>query len=363
MITDITPLGNFKQKGKDSVENIQKTKYLYAPDAKILVVDDNEMNLKVMKNLLKLNAIKPDMVSSGEEALEKLKVETYDIILLDHMMPKMDGIETLEKAKENYLIGADTTVIALTANAVVGARETYLKAGFDDYLSKPVEIKALEQTLAKYLRPEMVDYKTRDEITVAEEIRKATEKKKAERAIIDGKPEERRGEDRRQTDDRRQEERRKGDRRHEDNEGDDFEILEFFPEDEENEDNTDVDEKDIDVILNANGINTADGLTYCADDEEFYREILNDYANSSDDRIRELEEACAAMDLDNYTIKVHALKSVAKTVGDKNVFEMAYALEMAAKGKDSETVQKKHPDLIAEYKEKAGIIKGIFKKS
>jgi signal transduction histidine kinase/CheY-like chemotaxis protein/HPt (histidine-containing phosphotransfer) domain-containing protein len=362
MITDITPLGNFKQKSKESVENIQKTKYLYAPDAKILVVDDNEMNLKVMKNLLKLNAIKPDMVSSGEEALEKLKVETYDIILLDHMMPKMDGIETLEKAKENYLIGADTTVIALTANAVVGARETYLKAGFDDYLSKPVEIKALEQTLAKYLRPEMVDYKTRDEITVAEEIRKATEKKKAERAIIDGKPEERRGEDRRQHDDRRQEERRKGDRRHEDNEGDDIEILEFFPEDEENDDNTDVDEKDIDVILNANGINTADGLTYCADDEEFYREILNDYANSSDDRIKELEEACAAMDLDNYTIKVHALKSVAKTVGDKNVFEMAYALEMAAKGKDSETVQKKHPDLIAEYKKKAGIIKGIFKK-
>ena len=220
----------------------------------------------------------------------------------------------------------------------------------------------MEQTLAKYLRPEMVDYKTRDEITVAEEIRKATEKKKAERAIIDGKPEERRGEDRRQNDDRRQEERRKGDRRHEDNEGDDFEILEFFPEDEENEDNTDVDEKDIDVILNANGSNTADGLTYCADDEEFYREILNDYANSSDDRIKELEEACAAMDLDNYTIKVHALKSVAKTVGDKNVFEMAYALEMAAKGKNSETVQKKHPDLIAEYKKKAGIIKGIFKK-
>ena len=370
MITDPTPLGNFKQKAKAEVENTEETKYLYAPDAKILVVDDNEMNLKVMKNLLKLNGIKPDMVDSGEAALEKMCVNKYDIILLDHMMPRMDGIETLNQAKINNFIFEDTTVIALTANAVVGARETYLNAGFDDYLSKPVEVKSLESALEKYLPGEMISYKTKEEIKISEAEREAEAKRIAERAVIDGKAEERRKDDRRQLDDRRHEVRRKGDRRKSgDYAGDeshvtddDLEILEFYPEDEESKDAevSVVDENDIMKYLSDNGINTVDGMTYCADDEDFYKEIIKEYATTSPDRIKELEDAFAVMDLDTYAIKVHALKSVAKTVGDKQIFERAYELEMASKGKKADIVKEKHSDLIENYKKMAQLINKVL---
>ena len=137
-----------------------------------------------------------------------LKNETYDIVFLDHMMPKMDGIETLNEAKEKYLLGPDTIVIALTANAVVGAKDMYLNAGFNDYLSKPVEIKTLEKTLVTYIRPEDISYLTKDEIAKAE-VKREEELKNHPRHIVNGKPEERR------QDDRRHEERRKGERRNE----------------------------------------------------------------------------------------------------------------------------------------------------
>ena len=376
MITDPKPLGDFKHKAKTENENSAETKYLYAPDARILVVDDNEMNLKVMKNLLKLNGIKPDMADSGEEALNLMAVNMYDIILLDHMMPKMDGIETLNQAKINNFIFEDTTVIALTANAVVGARESYLNAGFDDYLSKPVEIKSLEAALEKYLPSELISYKTKEEIKVSEAEREAEAKRRAERAVIDGKAEERRKDDRRQLEDRRHEVRRKGDRRKNANReaDDDLEILEFFPEDENGESGDDQKNKDSNInkdtssdgikdiwqYLIDNGINKADGMTYCADDEDFYKEILKEYATTSADRIKELEDAFAIMDLDTYAIKVHALKSVAKTVGDKQVFERAYALEMASKEKNAETVKEKHPELIMQYQKKADIINKVL---
>ncbi|MCR5356830.1 MAG: response regulator, partial [Lachnospiraceae bacterium] len=162
-ITDDSPIGDYEEKAKEALVVQDEDKYLYAPDARILVVDDNDLNLKVISNLLKLNGIAPDTVLSGKEALERMKASRYDVILLDHMMPHMDGIETLKKAREDNLIPEGCAVIALTANAVVGARETYLEAGFDDYLSKPVEIAAMESTLGKYLPKSKVSYKKRSE--------------------------------------------------------------------------------------------------------------------------------------------------------------------------------------------------------
>ncbi|MCR4604641.1 MAG: response regulator [Eubacterium sp.] len=156
-IIDDEPIGDYVERVKDSIEREQDC-YLYAPEAKLLVVDDNEMNLMVIKNLLKQNGIAPDLALSGEEALGKMKADTYDVILLDHMMPQMDGIETLHKAREEELIPEDCPVIALTANAVVGARESYLAEGFEDYLSKPVDVKELENMLGKHLPDEIVEY-------------------------------------------------------------------------------------------------------------------------------------------------------------------------------------------------------------
>ena len=128
-----------------------------APDAEILVVDDSDMNLYVVENLLKKTRIQITRSMSGQDCLEKMAEHHYDVIFLDHMMPGMDGIETLERAKamENSKCKG-VPVIALTANAISGVREMFLKKGFTDYLSKPVDSKALERMLQQYLPPEKV---------------------------------------------------------------------------------------------------------------------------------------------------------------------------------------------------------------
>lgn len=121
-----------------------------APDAKILVVDDNKMNVFVIKSLLKYTQAQVTACRSGQECLAYMEKESYDIVLLDHMMPKMDGIETIREILKKGL-KRDTVVIALTANAIAGAREKYLSNGFDDYLSKPIEVLVLDQMLKKYI--------------------------------------------------------------------------------------------------------------------------------------------------------------------------------------------------------------------
>lgn len=119
---------------------------------RILVVDDTALNLKVIGSFLSKTKADVTCVYSGEEMLELVTQNKYDIILLDHMMPNMDGIETLKRAKmmENNLSKA-TPVIALTANAIVGAREMYLEAGFDDYLSKPIKMDDLFEMISRYV--------------------------------------------------------------------------------------------------------------------------------------------------------------------------------------------------------------------
>ena len=146
------------------------TETLRAEGSRILVVDDNEMNLKVAKNLLKLFGIVPDLVDSGFEAVARLRSGNhYHLILLDHMMPKMDGIETLKMMRSEGLLKDNTPVIALTANAINGAKEQYLEAGFDDYLSKPIEVAKLEHQLIKFLPKELCSYKEAEEETGGQE--------------------------------------------------------------------------------------------------------------------------------------------------------------------------------------------------
>ena len=157
-IISAKPIGVYHDTVELDMEAKQNQKMLQAENAKILVTDDNTMNIKVASGLLKKFAIKCDSAYSGEETIELVKQKTYDIIFLDHMMPKMDGIETLTILKEQQLITDQTKVIALTANAIVGAEETYLAAGFDDYLSKPIDMGKLEELLHKYLDASLISY-------------------------------------------------------------------------------------------------------------------------------------------------------------------------------------------------------------
>lgn len=156
-VIDSSPMGNFRHKSEAKQDKEYKESFV-APDAKVLVVDDNEMNLAVVKALLKNTGIQITTCMSGMECLELTAKESFDVILLDHMMPEMDGIETLARLKASENKCSAAPVIALTANAIVGAKEEYLKAGFSDYLAKPIEGAELEMMLQKYLPKDMISF-------------------------------------------------------------------------------------------------------------------------------------------------------------------------------------------------------------
>lgn len=154
VIADKAPMGNIN--AVTTPHRQQETEYapsFSAPDAHILVIDDNEMNLKVFQGLLTQTQVHVDIGISGKECLEMIRKKHYDIIFLDHMMPDMDGLETFEriqKEQDEHLC-KDVPVIILTANAVFGARDMYLAKGFSDYLAKPVTGKVLESAIRKFL--------------------------------------------------------------------------------------------------------------------------------------------------------------------------------------------------------------------
>lgn len=130
----------------------RKTEELYAPDANILAVDDNDMNLKVIAAFLKNSGVHLDFAENGKIALDKTKQKKYDLILMDHMMPEMDGIEALHIIRQNKEnINNATKIIVLTANAIAGAEKEYLEEGFDGYLSKPFEPVVFNDTIKKHL--------------------------------------------------------------------------------------------------------------------------------------------------------------------------------------------------------------------
>ena len=148
-----TPIGDFE---KASDGDASKEKYVprfKAPDACILMVDDTPINIVVFKGLLKKTEIKVDSATGGRECIELATKNKYDIIFLDHMMPVMDGIETLKELREKYPDNpnADTPIVCLTANAISGAKETYMEAGFTDYLTKPINPVKLEEMIYSYL--------------------------------------------------------------------------------------------------------------------------------------------------------------------------------------------------------------------
>lgn len=151
-------LGDYEATYKNSLTSHGKYKEKFkAPDAKVLVVDDNQMNLMVFLNLLKQTQIKIDTATNGDKGLLLTQDNKYDIIFLDHMMPDKDGIETLHELKEQQSNpNLKTPTICLTANAISGAREKYLATGFDNYLTKPINPNKLEEILLEYLPKEKV---------------------------------------------------------------------------------------------------------------------------------------------------------------------------------------------------------------
>lgn len=140
-------LCKYLRDSKEEKNEIEKEKIVYKDysNKKVLIVDDNKMNIKVASHIMKPYNFEIDEALSGEECLNIIKNKDYDLIFMDYMMPDMDGIETLKNLKK--IEGFKTPVIVLTADAVVGAREKFLKAGFDEYVSKPIIKESLNKAI------------------------------------------------------------------------------------------------------------------------------------------------------------------------------------------------------------------------
>ncbi len=151
-------VGDFEAAFRKSITDRKKYKERFtAPAAKILVVDDTLVNLKVFCNLLKRTNMQIDAAESADEGLEFTRQKKYDLIFFDHMMPYKDGIEALQELKaEKENPNRETPIICLTANAISGMREMYLNAGFDDYVTKPIDPAILEEAIIKYLPKDII---------------------------------------------------------------------------------------------------------------------------------------------------------------------------------------------------------------
>ncbi len=285
-IVDREPLGDFEKQYRDSLRSIEDyhEKFI-APMGRILIVDDNAMNLAVAQGLLKGTRLQIDVASSGEECLELIKRKTYHLICMDHMMPVMDGVQTLHAIRE--LEGnpsRDIPIIALTANAVAGARELYLKEGFQDYLTKPIDADKFENMLIEYL-PSNVVYLTNNR-----DINDAYEQSQEEG---DGE----------------------------------FDIRESQ--------------------LYLMGFNLRNGLRYMGGDKALYGKVLRDFHSILQEKETALKDFLQKGDMPGYTIIVHSLKGNARNVGADDLADEAFELEKMAKAGQLEDVTVRSPILFS----------------
>lgn len=275
-----------------------------APETSVLVVDDNLMNIRVLEGLLAPYKIKVSMATSGAEALEKIESMDYDAIFMDHMMPEMDGIETLHRIRQkkgNYY--KKIPIIAVTANAVGGMREVFLSEGFQDFMAKPIEVSVLERILRRNLPQEKLVY-----IQNGQEEGAAGEDARQEQSVpgaVTGPGNARR--------------------------------------------RTDLPPELFDEQL---------GMKYCGGLEN-YIGILQVNRDSGPEDKKKLQGCFEARDWKNYTIYVHALKSSMLNIGVMRLSGMAKDLEQAGKRGDEDYILAHHGEMLSEY----GRVLAVLEKS
>jgi CheY-like chemotaxis protein/HPt (histidine-containing phosphotransfer) domain-containing protein len=301
---------------------------VYAPDARVLVVDDVPMNLLVTKGLMKYTGITVDTANGGEDALKMIASVKYDLIFMDHLMPGMDGVECLHRIKEmSDHPNLTTPIIILTANAIIGAKEEYINAGFTDYLPKPIQERELQQMLMRYLPTELVTLYSMEELVNAAH---KGNKKKVETVMVS---EDAVAEASESAASGTSESVASGDAVAEAVSGeipaasDDAPLLER--------------------LKSIEGLDTSVGMSYCMNEEDFYSEMLSEYQKS--DKPALMTQYFEAKDWENYRITVHSLKSTSLTIGAATLSERAKALEMACKENNEAYINENHAGVLADY--------------
>ena len=289
-IVDTAPLGDFRGKLLKT-ENKKKRLDFTAPKAKILVVDDNKMNLKVFKGILTQINLQITEALSGRECLELLKNQSYDLIFLDHMMPELDGIETFHLIQAQKLC-EDTPIVMLTANALVGDKEMYLKEGFTDFLSKPIVPEKLDAMLVKYLPQHLVQTSSEE---AAVEIKKLQSEWKKNKKMSEISPAE----------------LLKG-------------LKQELPE-----------------------LDLESGLAMCGEEENLYAELLDEFVHLKIKR--ELEKAYENRDYKDYCVRIHSFKNNAYSIGAKKMGDLAFELEKRTRVELPEEIIILQRNLLEQY--------------
>lgn len=287
------PLGDvFKRYEETKLEMNRYHESFQAPDARILVIDDTNMNLMVIRGLLNRTRIQIDTADSGREALQMICREQYDMIFIDHKMPGMDGIETLHAmdALEGSL-NKDTIKVALTANAISGAREEYIGVGFDDYLSKPIDMDKLEKMLIHYIPKDLIVMEG-DEGYVA---------------FVE--------------------------------EGANYQDVE----------QTGEEEVDLSEFDDLQGIDIKVALKNC-DQVDILREALYEFYVTIEKKSEDIQRFADNKDYRNYTIAVHALKGNARLVGAGKLSSDAAYLEQCGNEENEVVIMEETPKLLEFYR-------------
>ena len=309
-ISDHSRIEDYENEEKDKLsdEHIQSEigqlghrKHFKAPNARILVTDDNAINLKVSASLLSSYGIRVDTAESGMRAIELCSTNPYDIIFMDHMMPEMDGVEAMKRIRT--LLDDDTyksCIIALTANAISGVKKMMEAEGFDGYITKPIDINYMEKMLLKHLPPELIVYVdekvAESEKWQTEETEKYIERPQAKQSA------------------------------------------------EENSKNKETFEQCLE------GFNIEQGIINCGGDRETYEEILQVYYESGEGRIEEFAGFLAKKDYKNYIIGVHGLKSSSASIGAMEVSECAKTHEFSGKDEKYEFLHEDFEHLVTLYR-------------
>lgn len=284
-------IGDYRKKYKEKLHHeVRYHESFHAEDARILVVDDNEVNLKIVVGLAKNTKLQIDTALSAAEGLKLIRQHSYQLLLIDHMMPEMDGIEMLQHVKTmDGGIYKDIPAVAITANALSGAKQTYLDAGFCGYLSKPIDPERFEQIIKDNLPQEYVT-----------ECGDGNGDTATEGQETDG------------TSDPKQEEE-----------------------------------------WSIPGIDIAKALSYIGGSRELYISLLQTYLDGSEERIRKLEECKNKEDIFNYDITIHGLKGISASIGADSMAIAAAGLEEACKDPQTAMtyIQMNHDQVVSRYRE------------
>ena len=337
-------------------------------DVRILIVDDTPLNLKVSCKLLqKYGANQLVTADSGFECFQRIRRgEVYDVILLDDMMPKMSGVETLKKMKE--LPGFKIPTVALTANAITGMREKYLADGFDDFLAKPIEkdqmIEVLNQVLGRSVTEEISVEEVQevadtpairgDVIPDVEDYDKAVEERNKIVPVEDN-IEEILGD--------------KLDRNYVE-EKEEVETLEDEEEKVENKPDlipvVDIDvpaEKEVvydRVYLESMGVDVNHSLELLGD-MDMFNMTIKDFSNEVEEKWKKINEYKDSDNMSEYAVLVHSLKSDCKYLGFMALADIAYQHELKSKENDSDFVKNNFNKLEEEYNKVLDIVKNYVK--